>query len=204
MMKIYTSALRIALTFSAICVAQADTFQVTISDQLKNQAGFLAFDFLAGSPAPNNTVVISNFSTDGTLSSNSQSGSASGTLAPGPLTLSDASFFNEFLQGLTYGTVISFQFTVGNNSIGNAIPDNFSFYLLDNNKDPYQTSDTVANSLFSIDLDGPGSTPVVYTSSYAQAQVTPANTIVPEPPLAPLTLALLGCVIYIRRGERLS
>jgi hypothetical protein len=196
------SAFRIVLVFGTVTfAAQAGVFDVTISDLLQNQTGFLAFDFLAGSPVPNNTVTVSNFATDGTLGSVTPSGSVTGSLVPGPLTLTDSSFFNEWLQGITYGTSISFQITTTDKFSPGGIPDNFSFYLLDSSLNPFPTSDTVADSLFSLDLNGPGSIPQVFTSTVAQALVTPV-TAVPEPSSLSLTAALLGCVLWARRLAR--
>jgi hypothetical protein len=196
------SAFRIALIFGAVTfAAQADVFDVTISDTLLGQSGYIAFDLIAGSPVPNNTVTVTNFATDGTLGSVTPSGSVTGSLIPGPLTLTDSSFFNEWLQAITYGTSMSFQFTTTDNFVPSGIPDNFSFYFLDSNQIPYPTSDTVADSLFSLDLNGPGSPPQVFTAAVAQVQVTPATPI-PEPSLLSLTGVLLGCVLWRLRRAR--
>jgi hypothetical protein len=69
----------------------------------------IAFDFIDGGPPSNdNTVTLSNFLTDGTLGAVSPSGGVSGNL-PGTVTLTDPTFFNEYLTGITLGTDFSFQ-----------------------------------------------------------------------------------------------
>ena len=94
---------------------------------------------------------------------------------------SHTSFFNEFLQQITYGASLSF--TLDLTTFGAATPDNFSFYLLDSKQFPFPTSDpTGADSLISINITGPGITPQVYSSDDAIAKVTPAvSMMTPEP-----------------------
>jgi hypothetical protein len=194
------TAFRIAFLFCATALAATcETFQVTITDQLQGTSGFLAFDLIAGSPTPGNMVTISDFSTDGTLTATDNSGAETGSLVPGPAELADSDFFNELLQGFTYGTTISFDFAFTDNTASGGIPDNLSFYLLDSSRNPFPTSDSVADSLISVDLDGAGSEPQVFTSTVATAQVTPLTTAVPEPSYWSLTAALLAVAAAGRR-----
>lgn len=168
----------------AVLPAMGDAiFDVSVTTTpIKGAVGFLAFDFLGGSPVENNTVTISGFSTDAVLGTLTPSGDATGTISPGPGTLDDGQFFNEFLQAVTYGTTITFQLDLTTNAAVSGIPDNFSFYLLDSTQAPFTTSDpTGADSMFSINVTGPALTPDVFTSSSATATVTAAGSGVPEP-----------------------
>ena len=149
---------------------------------LQGVVGYVAFDFFQGFPIEGNTVTISAFTTDATLGTLTTTGDATGTISPGPGNLDDINnFFNEFLQGVTFGTTISFNLSLTTN--GASTPDNFSFYLLDSSQFPIVTSDpTGTDSLISIDITGPGLTPNVYTSVDATATVTPVTSVTtPEP-----------------------
>jgi len=158
----------------------ADIVQVNIdTSSLAGITGNLAFDFLDGGP-PSNTVNITNFTSDGTLGAATLTGGASGSL-PAPVTLTDSSFFNEYLAGFTFGNHISFQ--VASTDLPPAAgssPDEFSFYLVDstNTNSLVTTSDpTGADSLFALGMDGSVD---AYTSAQVTTTVTPLNPV-PEP-----------------------
>lgn len=201
------TVLPLGLFFCIVCLhIDASEFQIAIDDNLPTQTGFLAFDLIAGSPAPGDTVTISDFTTDGAFGSSSQSGSVGGTLAPGPLTLADTSFFNEWLQSVTYGTTISFQLVIGGN-VPSGIPDSFSFYLLDSDRNPFPTSDpTGADSLFAIDLNGLSTTPTAFSSDIAAITIQTVTSAVPEPWSLPITgVGLLWLFVrHMRNRQRVS
>jgi hypothetical protein len=195
------------LAILASSLAMADlTYNVTLNTTpLNTTQGYLAFDFLQGSPVENNTATISSFTSDATLGTLTLSGDATGTISPGPGTLDDINnFFNEFLQQVTFGTTISFNLSLTTN--GAPTPDNFAFYLLDSSQFPIVTSDpTGADSLFSIDITGPGLTPNVYTSADATATVTPAGTAAPEPSTFWLVgISLAGLLPLLKRRKKLA
>jgi len=172
------------LAFLSSTFAMADVIlDVAVNTTpIEGVAGYLAFDFLGGTPVANNTATISGFTSDATLGAVTPSGDAAGTIFPGPGTLDDTNFFfNEFLQAVTYGTKISF--TLDLTTSGSAIPDNFALYLLDSTQNPFPTSDpTGANSLFAINITGLGLTPDIYTSSSATVTITAGgSTAAPEP-----------------------
>ncbi|MDS4019132.1 MAG: NF038129 family PEP-CTERM protein [Candidatus Competibacter sp.] len=142
----------------------ATTLQVAVdTTALSGTAAYLAFDFIDGDGVAN-TATVGNFYTDGTLGAASTTGGASGTLPPGPVTLSDTDFFNEFLQELTLGTTVSFtlDLTEIGPAAGGSLPDSFTFFLLDRPTDPDQipmplfatTDPTGAGALFQADIDG--------------------------------------------------
>src|ERR1019366_2742669 len=111
--------------------------------------------------------------------------------------------FNELLQGVTFGSTMSFTLDLTTNFASGGIPDAFAFYLLDSTQNPFATSDpSGADSLFVINVDGLSPTPDVYTSSSATTTVTPiGSTAVPEPDgvVLLLTVVLLGVALMRRR-----
>jgi hypothetical protein len=173
----------IAFVGSSPATANA-IFSVNVTTgPLNGVAGYLAFDFLGGTPIENNTVTISGFTSNAALGALTKTGDAFGTISPGPGTMDDTNFFfNEFLQAVTFGTTISFTLNLTTSGAPSGTPDTFAFYLLDSTQNPFLTSDpTGANSLFSINVTGPNLSPAVYTSSSAAATVTPAGISTPEP-----------------------
>jgi len=147
----------------------------------------IAFDFIDGGPPPNdNTVTLSNFLTDGTLGAVSPSGGVSGIL-PGAVTLTDPTFFNEYLTGITLGTGFSFQLDATTNGPGiGSLPDAFSITILDpaTGLPLFSTTDpTGAGTLLLLNIDGsPSGSLSLYTAPGGQAQVTAASvSSVPEP-----------------------
>src|ERR1035438_9312322 len=128
---------------------------------LEGQSGYFAFDFIGGTPVENNTVTISNFTSDATLGTLTPTGGASGSIVPGPGILNDSQFFNELLQAVTFGTTASFTLDLTTNSTSGGLPDAFALYLLDSTQNPFATSDpTGADSLFAINIDGPNLTQI--------------------------------------------
>ena len=117
---------------------------------------------------------------------------ASSRLTSPPLILTTSVFFNELLQGVTFGSgVTTVDLTLSSNFIGGSVSDSFSFFLLDSTFNPFTTSDpTGANALFAIDITN-ATTPAVFTSDFASVTVTqagPGPGAVPEP----MTILLLG------------
>lgn len=180
--------------------ALAGTWRVTIdSTPLAGQAGYLAFDFIAGSVGSPNMAIVSGFASDAMLGADSRSGSTVGGLVPGPLTLGGSPFFNELLQGVdTFGSSIAFDIDLGTDTAG-AVPDSFSFFLLNTSQLSFATGDpTGAGSLFYIDLTGPSMGVVVFDSAFASVTVS-----VPEPSTLLLTLVgTLGTVVAARVRSR--
>jgi hypothetical protein len=166
--------------------------------------GFFAFDLLGGIPFQNNLATITSFTTDSTLGAASTSGDVTGSLVPGPLTLTADQFFNEWLQAVTFGHLTTFVLDVSTNFAAQTTPDSFAFFLLDSTENPLTTSDpTGANSVFAIDLVGANTSPQVYTSTGGPAPeftatVTPQASGVPEPDQAPLLALCLAGVYGLR------
>ncbi len=173
---------------------------------LAGTAGYLVLDFFGGAPIQFNTVTISGFSSDWALQSGSPTGGATGTLVPGPLTLNDSEFFNEWSQQIVFGSKASFVMQLTTNASVGGVPDDFAIYVLNSSGVPYGTTDpTGAGALVNISVDHDNPVIAVYSSSSASVNVSPAATV-PEPSSAILTLSsvlLCGLVRRIaRRGGR--
>jgi len=194
MKKLFRPLLLAACALLSVTPALADpvTFHVVVNTTpLNGVAGHMAFDLLGGSPLQGNTATISGFTTTATLGTSSTSGNVTGSLTSPPLVLTTSTFFNELLQGVTFGSGLTmFDLTLSSNFITGSVPDSFSFFLLDSTFTPFTTSDpTGANALFAIDIAS-AITPLVFTSNSATATVTlvQAPSQVPEP----ATMLLLG------------
>src|SRR4051812_1745925 len=98
--------LMVAFTSISRLAAATPIFVSIDTSSIAGTSAQLAFDVADGG-APANSVVISDFTTDGTLGPSSATGGVSGSL-PGSVTLNDAAFFSELLTGLILGTTISF------------------------------------------------------------------------------------------------
>jgi hypothetical protein len=186
--------------------ARADSiYTVTLdSSSISGTTAQLAFDFIAGG-SPANSVTVSGFSTDGILGASFPTGGVSGTL-PGTITLTDSSFFNEYLTDLTLGTNISFLVDATTNAPGpNSFPDAFSFSLLD----PFTvfplfaTSDpTGANTLTVLSIDGSAKGSLsAYTAPGGQAVLTATASAVPEPGTLLLMASGLAFLLWRCKGR---
>lgn len=190
------------MLLSGISIAHAAPIGITIdTSALSGTASQLAFDLIDGGP-PENTIIISNFSTDGTLGTASTIGDVTGAL-PGTLSLSDSSFFNEYLQDLMIGSHISFVIEdSGNAPDFTSFPDGFSVFLLDPSTGlPLSsTSDpTGADSLFLLNI-GISSGLEIFQAD----NVSVTATTVPEPNSLLLViagLAIVGTCLLIRYGR---
>ena len=175
----------------------ATTLQFTFdAGSLAGTAASLAFDFIDGDGiAGNNTVVVSDFYTTGTLGNSSFSGGVTVTNpGPFPVTLTDTVFFNEFLQEITLGNSVSFTLNLTENMPSGSLPDSFAFFLLDNTLSPlFDTTDsTGAGALFAVDIDGTSSSfPYNFAPTDTDVAVTWTLEPVASVPL-PSTALLIG------------
>ena len=90
--------------------AWADTWYVTVdTSTLNGQTGWLDFQFNAGdASAPAATATLAVFNSDGwLLSSVTPTGDVTGSL-DNTLVLGNSQSFNDWLQGVTFGSVLSF------------------------------------------------------------------------------------------------
>jgi len=102
---------------------------------------------------------------------------------PGPITLTDSSFFSEYLQGFTPGSSLSFSVSLTTAVDAGGIPDQFSFAILDNTLSEIPTVG-MADAFLAVDIDSTSPTIQTYRSDLSRTSLDiPAPTInaaVPE------------------------
>jgi hypothetical protein len=198
-----------------VCVASAMagpiTYDVTVdTPTISGAMGALDFNF---NPGPLVTQAASlqilNFTSDGTLAdcaANSQgfcpTGDVSGTL-PGTLTFDNGTAFNDYFDGFTFGSSISFELSLFGPALSS--PDGvstsgstFAFSMFSDSAGtmPVLTSDTTDGFAFTVDVNLDGSTTV---NNFSQANVMPTTTgSAPEPGSLILIGAGLVCVAILR------
>lgn len=157
---------------------------------LSGVSGNLAFDLIDGDGASNNMVSITQLATDGI------------GLDTSDFSMSDVLFFNEVQRGLTFGTFLSFSFSVTSNFAGGT-PDAFSFFLLDSSGTlslVTTTDPTGADSLFALDIDGTAGGLLTTNIVTDPADVAVTVATVPEPAsLAMWSLLAAGIGVFSRR-----
>jgi hypothetical protein len=193
----------LAIVFFA-CAApwlNADSLtQITIdTSTLAGQSANLVFDFDLGGGTQTNTVVVSNFHTDGTLSPIYQASNlgVTGSL-PGDISFtSGQTFVEELYVTEVLGNSITFDSDSTNDGpTAGAFPDEFDFYLLDpaNSQTVLPSNDpSGAGSLLAVDLYG-GSSPV-FTNFSADGAVTMGPPNVPASAPEPAGLLLFGLAL---------
>ncbi len=208
------------LTGPAASAGQVWTVSLDTSKMAANYTGPFGLDFeLIGSNG--NTVTVGNFSFGSGGSAGPGppflTGGASGALGSS-VSLSDStSFFSDFNQQFTPGSVLSFKVdsTLGAPPSGGT-PDNFSMVIFSaydpvngynpltgTGGTPIPTTDPSGSStFFNLDVSGPGSTiPSSYPSSGGDITitVTPVN-VIPEPSTSMLmSLGILGLLTAVCR-----
>ena len=145
-----------AFSFSEFDVSIDTTFFSGTSAQL-------AFDFIDGDLLPNNSVMISEFMSDGVLGLSTTDGGPINGALPESTTIRDGSFFNEYLQVITLGDHLSFSLEISETFTG-GVPDQFSFFILEHISNPtsdpftlplFATTDpTLSDALFTVDITG--------------------------------------------------
>ncbi len=209
------AAIAISLVVGAQSTARADSiYDVSLNTaSLAGTDSTLAFDFISGGGMQTNSATISDFATNGTLvSGGMNSGSVSGAL-PGTTMLTNASFFNEYQQGIILGSTISFQVDLTANApSAGSLPDTFSLFLLDSTASSSlitTTDPTGSDSLLTTQVDGSStgildvfssSAPAVGVAATAGGGSTAAPEIDASTAVGGLTLLLGGLAVL--RGRR--
>jgi hypothetical protein len=212
--------MRFLWLFCAVsAMASPITYDVTVNtSSITGTLGSLDFNF---NPGPLVTQLanlqILNFTSDGTLAGGCPcgQGDASGEL-PGTLSFDNGMGFNDYFEGFTYGSTISFAVSLFGPAL--SAPDGmstsgstfaFSMYSDPGGATPVLTSDTVNGYAFTVDVNLDGSTTV--TNNSAQTSVTqdtgsnpppPPPSGVPEPGTLGLSLAGLAIGVGLRRIGR--
>ncbi len=158
----------------AICLTpfgKADTvynFSMNTTPLVGNGPFALDLQFLDGSGTgdANNTVTLTSFAFGGGGPSGggTATGGASGSFALG-VTLQDTSFFNEYFENFTPGTLLSFTIDTTNVPDSGGTPDLFTIALLDSSGNELPTTGP-ASEFVDLSLAG-GANPQVSTFSSA-------------------------------------
>ncbi|BCU77542.1 NF038129 family PEP-CTERM protein [Luteolibacter sp. LG18] len=183
---------------AALYHVSIDTSALTLPANSGSGPFSLDFQLNSGATTGNNTATISNFNFGGgggPFDTATLIGGASGSL-PGTITLTDTNAFNEFYQSFTAGSVISFDLNLTENIDSGAIPDSFSFSILDGSLANIPTTG-FGDTLLQVDIAAGSNVNLSSaTGSYAGVSVT----AVPEPSSALLGLvAVAGGVLRRRR-----
>lgn len=171
----------------------------------------LAFQLADGSGTGdgNNAALLTNFQFGGggPLGSPTLIGSAFGDLAS-TVVLTDSAFPNYFAESFTPGAAVSFLLTLSTNVDGGGIPDEFSFYVLDNTGTPIPTTAGSFSDVFvqiNIDSSNPSVTTFASDTTRSPAAggqpidlgTATVQAIVPEPSdLLSLSTFILGLLAY--------
>ena len=102
-------------------------------------------------------------------------------MLPGVISLSDSDFFNEVLQEIALGSSLSFQLNLTSNlEVGAAVPDSFSFFILDSAASGSAVTTTLlGDALFAI---------LEQTQPEGSDHATYADPVPTEPPIIPAVL----------------
>jgi hypothetical protein len=208
MRRIVTAATVVLVVVSS-ALARATTIDVTMdTSALNGVSAVLAFDFIDGG-MPDNSVMLSALTSDGTQFSTSTTGTVTGG---GPWTFSDAggSFLNELLVTFNpMGTAVSFSFTTTDHPPApGSLPDAFSMFVLDSTgtSQLITTDDpTQADALFLFNLgQGPeGLTVFAVDQSGFTVDASSAPIPAPEPGILALVIAGAMALFALGRFARL-
>jgi hypothetical protein len=197
--------------FARLADASAITYVVSVdTSSISTTTGSLDFQFDPGllmtQPA---SLQILSFSSDGSLtgcSANVQgfcpTGDVSGTL-PGTLTFDNGTGFNDYFDGFTFGTMISFDVSLYGPAL--ASPDGlstsgttFAFSMFSDvaGTMPVLTSDTVDGFAFTLDVNLDGTTTVNNSSSETGVAAAPEPSSLV---LLGIASALMIAVLWFKR-----
>jgi hypothetical protein len=204
--------IQLLLCSASIASAAPITYDVAVdSSSISGTAGALDFQF---NPGPLVTQAASlqilNFTSNGALAGNSVlTGDVAGTL-PGMLNFNNGTAFNDYFEGFTYGSTLSFQVSLdgpaltspdGVSSSGSTFA--FSMFSDAAGTIPIFTTNTTEGFAFIIDVNLDGTTTV--TNFSAQTTVVPITGAIPEPStLALLGIGVIGLGIMRRRAFKHS
>jgi hypothetical protein len=202
------SSLVIASLFFAASVAKADPiiYDVTVdTSSIAGTMGSLDFQF---NPGPLTTqpasIQILDFTGDGALAgSPSLTGDVSGAL-PATLTYDNGTQYNDFFEGFTYGTTLSFEVSLYGPALSSpdevsASGSTFAFSMFSDTAGtvPTLTTDTVDGFAATLNVNLDGTTTV--TDPSTETSVV-ASVVTPEPEsLVLLATGLLGIAGTLRR-----
>lgn len=202
------SSLLIASLFFAATVAKADpiVYDVTVdTSSIAGTMGSLDFQF---DPGPLTTQVASlqilGFSSDGVFAgSPSLTGDVSGAL-PATLTYDNGTQYNDFFEGFTYGTTLSFEVSLYGPALSSpdgvsASGSTFAFSMFSDSAGtvPTLTTDMVDGFATTLNVNLDGTTTATAPSTET---IVSSSSVTPEPEsLVLLATGLLGIAGTLRR-----
>jgi hypothetical protein len=200
------------LAFLAVgkpALAGSVSYNVSVdTSTLSGQSGFVDFQFNPGPGALAATAALSVFATDGSLQGSPQlTGAVAGTL-PGPVTLTNSTQFNDYFEGITFGTTITYDLTLSGDGVGGSAPSGsaLGMSLFDSTgTNPLLTTDP-NGTVVTVNVNPDGSTsPETFPQSPNDS--TPAATVslvtsVPEPSTLVLSSLPLGWAVWRRLRRR--
>ena len=202
------AAAMLLIILSSSASASADSYEVNVNtSSIAGTTGSLDFNFNPGPLGATQaaSLQILDFSSDGTLAVSPLSpmltGDVSGSL-PGVLTFDNGTPFNDYFQGFTYGSTLSFEISLfgpalsspdGVSTSGSAFA--FSMFSDPAGTIPVLTTDTTDGFAYvvTVNLDGT-TTPTSYLTTPGTGGTgggTGGTTGVPEPRTGMLTLAAI-------------
>ncbi|MGZ8217239.1 NF038129 family PEP-CTERM protein [Methylomagnum sp.] len=169
------------LGFASLASANMVSYQVSVDTSSLSGDGSLDFQFNPGAlDSQSATLQILNFSTDGALLPGpALSGNVSGNL-PTTLTFDNGGAFNDYFQGITYGSTLSFQVDLSGPAVD--APDGvatsgsaFAFSLFSDTAGtvPALTTDLTNGSALTVDLGLNGATSVTNFSDATTVAAVP-------------------------------
>ncbi len=181
--------------------AWADTWTVTVdTSTLNGLSGALDFQFIAAdASAPAATATVTAFSSNGALGAATPTGDVSGNLGS-TMVLGNSQFFNDWLQGFTFGTALSFSVNIDvptPNASGSGTA--FSLSLYDGSYNSL-LADPVWGAALVINANDNATMNVLAQSVPVSLSTSP----VPEPQNALLLLSGLGLIGWrLRKLDRI-
>ena len=202
-----------ALLLCLVCfpgLASADVYSVTVdTSSIAGTVGSLDFNFNPGSLVTQGaSLQILSFSGDGSLAgSPTLTGDVSGAL-PATLTFDNGTGFNDYFQGFTFGSTVSFDVSLygpalsspdGTSTSGSTFA--FSMFSDAAGAIPALTSDTTNGSAFTVDVNLDGTTTA--TNSSVETTISRVSAV-PEPSSLMLLgagLAAIALGTFLRRRK---
>jgi hypothetical protein len=199
------ASLFLALSYAMEGSALALPYTVTVDTSAESGgSASLAFDFADGG-IPGNFAAIHAFATDGTLSGAPVlTGDVSGML-PGLVALGDGFLFNGYLEGITFGSFVSFVLDASTQApFSGSFPDTFSFSLLEQGSGLplFATTDpSGSGALFRLEYDG---SPTGKLSVYTATDSPISWTVVAVPEPQTVVLMAAGLLLLLTHARKLQ